>query len=385
MTFKRIAYLRGNLTFKKQIKMKKYLFVLIVAIVAFSCTKNAGYKINVNLEGAKGTIVLEQYKSGEMLVKDSAVVTDGKALLQGKVKLPEIYLLSIKGDMKKLRLFVENAEITVTGKADSISIAKVSGSVTHDEYQSVTDKITKLSEEYMKIFKEAREASAAGDTAKGNGLMKKVEEIYKGVGTIQEDFIKSNPASYATPFFLAQIQYEKNEDELETLLKGLDPKLDSVETIVTLKGHLAKMKNVAVGQVAPDFTQNDPNGNPIKLSDVYSKNEITLIDFWASWCGPCRAENPNVVAVFKEFGSKGFGVFGVSLDKDKDKWLEAIETDQLTWPHVSDLKYWKNEASQLYAINSIPSNILVDKQGKIIGKNLRGGDLKNKVAEMLNK
>ncbi|NQU87519.1 MAG: TlpA family protein disulfide reductase [Mariniphaga sp.] len=144
------------------------------------------------------------------------------------------------------------------------------------------------------------------------------------------------------------------------------------------------MKTVAVGMTAPDFTQNDTEGNPLSFSDVYSANEYTLVDFWAAWCGPCRAENPNVVAVYNDYSEKGFTVFGVSLDQTKEDWLQAIEDDGLTWQHVSDLAYWNNAAAKLYAVNTIPSSLIVDKQGKIIAKNLRGEDLRAKISELLD-
>ena len=200
---------------------------------------------------------------------------------------------------------------------------------------------------------------------------------------MREDFIKSHPASYVTPYLIAQVQYGKEAEELEALVGGLDPKLDSVETVVMIKEQIVKLKKVAVGQTAPDFTQNDANGNPVKFSDVYSKNKLTLLDFWASWCGPCRGENPNVVAVYNEFSKKGFTVFGVSLDRDKDAWIKAIADDKLTWTHVSDLAYWQNAVAQTYAIQSIPSSLLVDQTGKIIAKNKRGDELKKFVAETL--
>jgi len=156
-----------------------------------------------------------------------------------------------------------------------------------------------------------------------------------------------------------------------------------VPAVITLKERIVKLRAVAIGQIAPDFVQNDKDGNPVKLSDIYSQNEYTLVDFWAAWCGPCRQENPNVVAVFNDYKGKGFGVFGVSLDQDRDRWLKAIEDDKLTWPHVSDLKFWQNEAATLYGISSIPANILVDKSGKIIARNLRAQGLRDKVAELL--
>jgi peroxiredoxin len=142
------------------------------------------------------------------------------------------------------------------------------------------------------------------------------------------------------------------------------------------------MKTVAVGQKAPDFSLADPDGNQVKLSSKIG-SKLLLIDFWASWCEPCRMENPNVVKIYNEFHKAGFDVFGVSLDRNKDAWVKAISDDKLTWAHVSDLKFWNNEVAKLYAVNSIPSNFLLDETGKIIGRNLRGEDLYKKVNEVL--
>lgn len=362
--------------------MKK-VFFLILMVAVFACSK-PGYKITVSLEGAEGKAFLEKRESGKLIVRDSADFVDGVAMLKGVVEFPDMYYLSVSGQRAKMLLFIENSKIWVTGKADSLNIAAVSGSSVNDEYKSVNDEIRKISDEYMAVYKQAREAQAAGDTLKSKELMDQVEEIYKGVDVLQENFVKDNPASFVTPYFLARIQYDKSAEELEQLLNGLDPKLASNQTIIDLKERVGKLKKVEIGQIAPDFTQNDPDGNPVKLSDVYTKNEYTLVDFWAAWCGPCRQENPNVVAVYNAYKDKGFGVLGVSLDQDKDRWLEAVAKDQLAWTQVSDLQYWSNEAAQIYAINSIPANLLLNKNGEIIAKGLRGEDLKAKIAELLD-
>ncbi|MDA3820388.1 MAG: TlpA disulfide reductase family protein, partial [Candidatus Delongbacteria bacterium] len=160
-------------------------------------------------------------------------------------------------------------------------------------------------------------------------------------------------------------------------------RLVSLPTIQALKERIAKQKTVAVGQKAPDFTMNDTEGNPITFSDVYSQHEYTLLDFWAAWCGPCRRENPNVVAVYNDYKDDGFYVFGVSLDREKDAWLQAIEDDNLTWTHVSDLSYWSNAAAQLYAVNSIPASLIVDKNGIIVAKDKRGDELRETVGGLV--
>ena len=363
--------------------MKKYLiFGLMIAV--FACTQQEGFKINVNLDGAEGKVLLEQRAAGAWVPVDTADIVDGKAVLTGEVSIPGDYYLSVMGKRGKTIVFVENKNITITGQADSLNQIKVSGSKTHDDYQVVQDQITKLSDEYMAIYQNSRQAAASGDTAQARQLMDKVNELYENTNKIQEDFVKNHPASFATPFFLRNIQYNKDVNELDNLVSNLDPKLDVSPTIADLKERIGKMKKVAVGQTAPDFTQDDPDGNPVTFSDVYSKNKYTLVDFWASWCGPCRGENPNVVAVYNEYKDKGFGVFGVSLDQDKAAWLKAIEDDHLDWPQVSDLAYWGNAAAQKYAINSIPSSLLVDQNGKIVAKNKRGDELRATVSELLD-
>jgi len=271
----------------------------------------------------------------------------------------------------------------VTGSVDSLRFIKVSGSPVNDEYQVIREELDQDNKAGMAKYQEYQQALQSGDTVNASRLMEEVKAIFDGQEQKLVGFVKNNKSSWVTPLFLTQVQQSMEVEALDSLVNGLDPKLSVVPAVVDMKERIAKLKRVAVGQTAPDFTQNDPEGNPVKLSEVYAKNAYTLIDFWAAWCGPCRQENPNVVAVYNDYKSKGFGVFGVSLDQDRERWLKAIEDDKLDWPHVSDLKYWQNEAASLYGVNAIPANFLVDRNGTIIARNLREQALRDKVAELL--
>ena len=359
-------------------------FLLLALLVGFfACTKTPSYEVKVKLTAAEGKAFLYRRAKGEWVKMDSSELKNGEYLFKGSVKYPEVYYLNIGSKKDRLPFFLENSPISISGSSDSIVKAKISGSETQNELQKLQEKLDAMDKQAMVVYNQAMESAKLGEKVKSDSLMKLANDAFAKIDQEQKDYIKLNPASFVSPYLLSQVYYDMEADVLEGFLSGLDPKLDSVPILVSLKERVLKLKTIAVGQIAPDFTMNDTAGNPVKLSDIYSKNSYTLIDFWASWCGPCRRENPNVVATFNSYKSKGFGVFGVSLDSNKDKWLKAISDDQLTWPHVSDLKYWKNEAAALYAINSIPSNLLVDKTGKIIGRNLREEKLREKMAELL--
>jgi len=357
------------------------LIALLFGII--SCNPKPSYEVKIKLTSAEGKAYLSQRVKGDWVKLDSVALVSGEGIFKGVVKNPEIYYLGLSSKREKLPFFVENSMISVSGSADSLMNAKVVGSKVQDELQALQTKLEVLDKKGNDLYERSKEFTKSGNKAKADSLMSLADKAFTDVDNMQKDYIKANPASYVSPYLLGRVYYDMEADVLDGFLSGLDAKLDSVPTVLSLKDRVAKLKLVAIGQITPDFTMNDAAGNPVKLSNVYSKNEYTLIDFWASWCGPCRRENPNVVAVFNSYKTKGFGVFGVSLDADKAKWEKAVADDQLTWSHVSDLKGWKNEAAALYSVNSIPANLLVDKTGKIIGRNLREEKLKEKIAELL--
>ncbi len=231
--------------------------------------------------------------------------------------------------------------------------------------------------------KELIEFKKAGDETKASELEAKLDEIYEDSQQFSKDYVTEHPASYISPYVLRSVSYRLSGAEIEAELEKLDVALNKSGFVMELAKRAVVLKRVAIGEKFLDYTQNDPDGNPVTLSSLVGENYL-LIDFWAAWCGPCRAENPNLVAVYNYYKDKGFDILGVSLDRNRNDWLKAIEDDKLIWTQVSDLNYWKNKASTAYGINSIPSNLLLDKDGIIIEKNIRGEELRIKISELLD-
>ena len=368
--------------------MKKLIYLSFIAAAIAACSSEPHYVINGKIEGADSvTFMLQKREAGKIVTIDSAVAHKGSFRMKGgAVKYPELVLLSARVTSRDPRMrtqfFIENAEISITGKLDSLYGAKITGSKTQDEYDGFVSSLTAFDEKYTKINNDYQLAEQSRDTAKVAQLEKEIEAGQKEMIQIQKDFVKNNPSSFAAPMILSGIIPEMEGSEIETYITTMDTAVANTEIARNLKAYAEKMIAVAVGQKAPDFTLNDPEGNPVSL---YSKlgSKLLLVDFWAAWCQPCRRENPNLVKVYNEFNKKGFDVFGVSLDRSKDDWVKAINDDKLKWTHVSDLQYWNNAAAKLYGVSAIPANFLLDENGVIIGRNLTGEILYNKIKEVL--
>ncbi len=363
--------------------MKKPYYLFIISLLAAACSSEPHYVITGQIEGADSVkFILQKREAGQAIIIDSAIAHKGNFKMKGgAVKYPEMAILTAQNTRNRTIFYLENSEITITGNLDSLYNAKITGSKTQDEYNGFLESNRKLSEKYSAISDEFQTANQTGDTARVSQLRKEAQAVDNEISTLKKEFVKNNPSSFATPAILSGLMPDLSGSELETYINALDTAVANTPVIKDLKVTAVKMKAVEVGQKAPDFTLNDPEGNPVSL---YSKvgSKLLLVDFWAGWCGPCRRENPNVVKVYREFNKKGFDVFGVSLDQRKDEWVKAISDDKLTWTHVSDLNYWDNAAARLYVVNMIPANFLLDENGVIIARNLTGDELYNKVKEV---
>lgn len=366
--------------------MKKIIVYLMMLSVLFGCTAkkkdHTGFIINGTLTGiTDGKALLQKREAGKFITVDSAVIAQGKFTLKDSIGMPEVFYFSIADKPDKLMLFVEASDIELTANADSISQAKVSGSASHDLFAGYQKQAFAFDHRSDSIYDIILIAKDKKDNAELNKQNAASEAVDKAKFEFTKKFIAENKKSVVAPFLVMQNSYMMELKDLKDFYTMMDPSLAKSKYMEKMQERIDVLTKVEPGQPAPDFTLNTPDGKPISLSSF--KGKIVLVDFWASWCSSCRAENPNVVAIYNDFHKKGLEILGVSFDKNKEDWLKAIKDDNLTWNHISDLQYWNCAAGKLYGINAIPSNVLVNKDGKIIAKNLMGDKLRAKLEEIL--
>ncbi|MDR0581981.1 MAG: AhpC/TSA family protein [Prevotellaceae bacterium] len=324
--------------------MKKFLLSAIVIVMAISCSEKRNLIVTGTVEGVpSGKIYLQKFVNKVFFVIDSTDIKDGQFTFSENVALPEIYGLTLDTLENSFFVFFDASPVNIKlDTAQHYRNTEVTGSVSQDLYQ----------------------------------------EYRKNTDVNIDEFIRQHPASLVSAYVLYRFfSYRLPPDEIRANIALLDSSLWATQYVKTLQEFAETLELVAIGKPAPDFTLTTPGGDTVRFSDKLGKGYV-LLDFWASWCGPCRKENPTVVRAFNKYKDKGFDVFGVSLDKSKEQWVEAIGKDSLTWTHVSDLLYWNSKPAQLYGIRAIPSNVLIDENGIIIKKNLRGKELEAVLAEL---
>jgi peroxiredoxin len=376
--------------------MKKGMLLALLVLPAITWAQGNEYIIKgkVGTLNAPTKVYLSHRVAGKNVL-DSTSIKDGAFQFKGIVTGPSKALIAIDhqgvgatamgSNFDGLSVYLDKGTITVSAK-DSVKYGKITGSAINAENEKYKNFIAGPDQVINNINKEYEAASEEKkkDETYVNALKAKYDEALTQKAQLQQKFVSQYPASYFSLQALKDMVNDGTElTKVETLFKGLSTGIRTSAEGKEFETVLNKTHATAIGAIAPDFTQNDVNDKPVKLSELRGK--YVLLDFWASWCGPCRKENPNVVKAYNTYKDKNFTVLGVSLDEDKkDDWLKAIKKDGLTWTHVSDLKGWSNEVAQLYGIRSIPQNFLLDPTGKIVGKNLRGEDLEKKLAEVLN-
>jgi peroxiredoxin len=359
--------------------MKIFLSLLaFFPAVLFAQDQTNGFEIKGNISGlADGKVqIVSMAEDHAVLAGDSS--KNGVFILKGSVTEPGLYYIVLSTEQPQY-LYLENKPITITGLQTDIKNIKIEGSSSHTDFvefnKTFNPLIAELNGFAALIQREENEK-------KKEDLFKKYDSVTKKVDAEVGNFIANKKSSFVSAFLLSvSAQVLADPIVMEQRFNMLSEEVRNSEIGKGLANSIAYFKVGAVGTDALDFSQNDIQGKPVKLSAF--KGKYVLLDFWASWCKPCRLENPNVVKVYNKFKNKNFTVLGVSLDQSKDAWVKAIETDKLAWNHVSDLQQWNNAVAQMYHIQSIPGNFLIDPNGKIVARDLRGEDLEKKLCELI--
>ena len=322
------------------------ILALLLAMIACNHQHQSRFTLHGQVEGIpSGTVYLQKFHNKAFFVIDSATIEGGAFRFATAIELPEIYGLSLDTAKGSFLLFLDEHPATVhLDSSRNYRNTTVEGSELHDLFVA-----------------------------------------YKSKRNVQIDsLIREHPASLVSAYALYRdYSYRLSPEEIRNNLALLDPSLRETHYVEVLEELAATLDKVHVGKQAPDFLLNDPDGNPVQFSDHLGKEQYLLLDFWASWCGPCRRENPHLVKAYQTYHDKGFDIFAVSLDKNRDSWLAAIEKDSLTWTHVSDLAQWDSAPAKLYGVRGIPANFLINREGVIVAKNLRGDELHQTLNDLL--
>ena len=362
-------------------KMKTWFGLSFAAVLLASCTQNS-YKVNYTTDEADvEKIYLYDETTGEKL--DSAVCENGVAVIEGEMELPVFAAIGTGMPGRKLcKVIIDNTPTEITYTAENGFDVK--GSETNSNYRNIVSQISVFAKSERELMSKARQIAMENGGYLPDSIsmqmQKEYTEIQESRAQVIKEAIEANKENIIPAGLLAAYYSLLDIKEVEEFLATY--KYGQHATLEKLNNYIQGLKNREVGAMFVDFTMNDMEGNPRKLSDYVGQGNYVLVDFWASWCGPCRAEMPNVKAAYEQFHPKGFEIVGISLDNNKEAWEKATEQMGITWPQMSDLKGWQCEAVDLYGIRGIPATILYGPDGKVVAANLRAAALQQKLEEI---
>ena len=382
--------------------MKNFILYISIFAFAFSCNTEPEipadtYLINVEAKGVYNGIrayIVNFDERRRQITIDTAMVINEKFSFMGNSNIPSIRYLTVDGVKNNLPFILEEGILNIELNKDNIENSLKTGTENNELFQDYLNELKTKSSGIQSLRNELNTASRENLTTKIDSLKLVYKEVTKDIYFFHHEFINKHKDSDFSLVLLEskmrdnKFDLNKVKENFESLKPIIEKSNDNKYIAGLIETFIKKneaSKAFDIGQIAPDFSAPTPDGDIIKLSDI--KGKVTLIDFWASWCKPCRIENPNVVKVYEKYHDKGLEIISVSLDKPdkKDAWIKAIEDDNLQWHHVSNLKYWNDPVAQMYQVRSIPATFLLDAEGKIIAKKLRGAALENKIAELLDK
>jgi len=377
--------------------MKKILLLLSAVSVLVSCNKAGENEYIVTgtikgiADGKSVTLEKQDETTGQLKPVDTVKVEKGKFTFKGSAKEPEMYLVQVESVQGKVPIILENGDIDMVINKDSVNITKVTGTYNNDELTVYKENGMKIQKKMMKFQQDnmvkMNEAQQKQDTVVINGLRKEYTKFQEEFAKQSDEYVNTHPKAFISALIIEGMfnQMAPDVDKIKKYYNALDKSVKDTQHGKKIKTKLDQLTkpvaSVEIGSMAPDFAAPNPEGKMVSLKE--SMGKVTIVDFWASWCKPCRASNPELVALYNEMHAKGLNIISVSLDKEAASWKEAIAKDKLAWNQISNLKWWSEPIALTYNVQSIPATFVLDSTGKIVAKDLWGAELKAKVAALL--
>ena len=360
--------------------MKKHLlFLLAVGFVLTACNQEKTFNVTVSLvNGNARTVYLQKYVNNEPVIIDSADISNDQAVLTAPIDNPQIlYALKVKGRKGSMPFFADNKNVVFVGDMNNPQAVEIMASETQAELDAFNEQLGQFDKQIQELYVCFQQAFNENDSIKVDSLSRVGTALMEQQDNFRDDYIKAHPESFVTHYILDGVKQDYPIDQLKEMVGAF-----TTESLYRdhLNEYIAAQERLEVSQPFIDFTLKTKEGENVSLAEVIAQNKITMVDFWASWCGPCRQENPVVKAAYEKFHDLGFNVLSVSVDQDEAAWLKAVEEDQLPWTQVRDSE---NKVSEDYMVYYIPTNFLYDQHGTMVAKGLRGEDLAAKLAELL--
>ena len=380
--------LTKDINFKRLNLSKFYLmrniYIVLVLSLLSSCNNDNSFVINGTIDVIDDTkvYILQADQNNQPFIKDSTSVKSSQFSFKGISATPEISYIQVEGVNGYVLAILETGEITADIDKNNISKSIVSGTISNDDFVKYKLETKSLVDNMNSIASSAQDAIMNGDVETAKELEKDYNKKEREVLLYEWDFIIDNLDSYMSALLLEVFMVENkvSKDSIIDVYESFSNRIKVSGVGKNIASLLSQYEDpIEVGEIAPDFTAPGIDGSNITLSKITESNAVTLLDFWAAWCRPCRVENPNLVRLYKKYNQNGFDIIGVSLDRTKEQWEQAIEDDNLLWTQVSNLSFWNDPVARRYSIRAIPQSYLIDNTGTVIGKNLRGNDLEERI------
>lgn len=371
-------------------KIREVCSVAVLTVLSFLARgqntadhSESSYRLNVKINTGTELVHLMRYDGGKLKAIDSANVVNDKVEFSGKLSAPQVYYLQLDRSFK-LPIFMEGSKIKVKIEGLSSDSSSVSGSGIHDQWTESMQVIQRLDTQFDTIRNRYYAAKSEGKNDRMEMFSQQYDSVEVAKDLALDSIILSNRNSYISPYLVVRYKmYGGDPDELEGYSDQFAESILNSPYIEVIDKRIEKLNLTKIGNQIPNFTLADSTGTLRSIEEF--RGQYVLVDFWASWCGPCRRENPNIVKAYNEFKDNGFTVLGLSLDKERKAWLNAVEKDSLEWTQLSDLKGWDNEVARMFGVRSIPFSILIDPEGVIVAKDLTGEELHLELDRLLSK